>query len=127
MSAFTIGQRVEWQNATLGWVPATVLDIGIRVKIQPDHRPSPCWVGVDHLRPRLIARGDLPEMTEARRTIFRNCADALDEGRRADIWYDAHDYGDTAKAEQIEDTQNAMEQAAALLRSFSDPITPEGR
>jgi hypothetical protein len=45
----------------------------------------------------------------------KGIADTLRDGVAADIWYDASDYGDDAKAAQIEETQNAMSSAAQLL------------
>ena len=43
-------------------------------------------------------------------------ADELESGPGADIWYDAHDYGDDDKAEEIEGLQMAMIDAARILR-----------
>lgn len=43
-------------------------------------------------------------------------ADKLETGASADIWYDADDYGAQSAAELIEETQNAMEEAARVLR-----------
>jgi hypothetical protein len=51
--------------------------------------------------------------------VRKDIAEALRDGVAADIWYDAHQYGDTDKATQIEEVQNAMVNAAALL----DPNT----
>jgi hypothetical protein len=65
---------------------------------------------VEHKEPVLPAANPL-DTPETRKVI----ADALRDGVAADIWYDAGHYGDNAKATQIEETQNAMDNAAQLL------------
>lgn len=48
-------------------------------------------------------------------------ADALDAGQAADIWYDPYDTDDAhdaAAVEEIEAAQNAMHQAAQVLRAY---------
>jgi hypothetical protein len=58
-------------------------------------------------------------------TAFTRLAKTLEEGASADIFYDAADFGDTEKAEIIEATQNAMSEAARVLRSIHPRTLPE--
>ena len=48
-------------------------------------------------------------------------SEALDKGVKADIWYDAADYGDTSASDLISDTQDAMTYAARVLRESVPP------
>lgn len=52
-------------------------------------------------------------------------ADELIGGCNADIWYDADDYGDDAKSNQIDDAREAMNVSSELLRILlSEPELP---
>lgn len=50
-------------------------------------------------------------------------AKELEEGAVADIFYHAHDFGDNAAEKTIDNTQSAMQKAAAILRDIADKET----
>lgn len=45
----------------------------------------------------------------------------LREGAGADLWYDAHDHGDTEGERRIEEIQEAMIEAAQILEGEVAP------
>lgn|SRR5262245_40369132 len=46
--------------------------------------------------------------------------DRLRDGATADIWYDAHSFNDDDAVEKIEQTQDAMQEAANILESLAE-------
>lgn len=58
-----------------------------------------------------------PNPTEKDRYI--QIADALEEAEAADIWYDAREFDDQDAVEKIETAQQAMKEAAEILRSLA--------
>lgn len=50
---------------------------------------------------------------------LESIAKRLEEGLGADIWYDAHTYGDEQAMAIIEATQSAMQEAVALVRALA--------
>lgn len=52
--------------------------------------------------------------------------DALVIGAHADIWYDAHEFGDDETDARIETTQQAMIEAARLIEDMAHELASLG-
>lgn len=59
------------------------------------------------------------------KTELKDLADTLLDSTGADIWYDAHQYGDESAASSIEYYQAAIEKAARLIQYLAKPETPK--
>lgn len=95
----------------------------------PERDPEPKEDGAHPSRPDQSRIEDAPRPADWADRI----ADALEEGAAADIWFDAHEHGtddpadpDRIAERRIDGTQQAMIEAARILRELKPARLPDG-